>query len=341
MLHCSTRVCEVWELHPLLQCTFARDGPSNLPEEARLIMMKFAAAVAGMAALALVASAQSQSPAAKPKFEVAAIRLSKDCDGGGGATKSVSPLGRSDTSSPGRLSVNCATVMGLIQQAYVRYANGRLNQVDGSAPISGGPSWINSERYDINAKAEGSASLEMMSGPMLQALLEDRFKLKMRRETREIPVYDLTVTKGGPKLKSFEEGSCTPATTFPPPPPAPGEPPACNAMEVLLKPPALGGGGIVNVQSRTLDDFSKTLGRIMGRVVVNKTGIPGKFYFYMEFTPDETTPGIGIRSAPSDEPPGGRSIFTAIQEDLGLKLESAKGPGEFLILDSVERPSEN
>src|SRR5580658_4715292 len=244
MLHCSTRVCEVWELHPLLQCTFARDGPSNLPEEARLIMMKFAAAVAGMAALALVASAQSQSPAAKPKFEVAAIRLSKDCDGGGGATKSVSPLGRSDTSSPGRLSVNCATVMGLIQQAYVRYANGRLNQVDGSAPISGGPSWINSERYDVNAKGEGNADPEMMLGPMMQALLEDRFKLKMRRETREVSVYDLTVAKNGPKLKPSKEGICD--VTKLPGPPSPGQVPGCNFMLMAQGP----NMGVVDMQAR-------------------------------------------------------------------------------------------
>src|SRR5580658_7636377 len=203
-------------------------------------MKKLALIAAGMAAIA-----QSQSPAAPiPKFEVAAIRLSKDCDGGGGATKSVSPLGRSESSSPGSLNVNCATVMGLIQQAYVRYANGRLNQVDGSAPISGGPSWINSERYDINAKADGNASPEMMLGPMMQALLEDRFKLKMRRETREVSVYDLTVAKNGPKLKPSKEGICD--VTKLPGPPSPGQVPGCNFMLMAQGP----NMGVVDMQAR-------------------------------------------------------------------------------------------
>jgi len=87
--------------------------------------------------------------------------------------------------------------------------------------ISGGPEWIDSERYDIDAKAERIAKSEMMQGPMLQALLEDRFKLKIHHGTREIPVYNLTVAKDGSKLQPFKEGSCTPndflLNPFPPP----------------------------------------------------------------------------------------------------------------------------
>jgi uncharacterized protein (TIGR03435 family) len=313
-------------------------------------------AVVGMAALAALAAsvvvdfmnapfvlAQTQPPAAAGptgKFEVAAIRPSKDCDGG--ATKGVSPLGRNGASSPGSLNISCASVMGLIQQAYIRYANGRLNRMDGSAPISGGPSWITSERYDVNAKAEGSASLEMMNGPMLQALLEDRLKVKMRRETKEVPVYDLTVAKSGSKLKPFKEGSCT-VTTGPVPPP-PGQSPSCNTMELRLKGPTMGAAE-VDMRPRTIDDLSKILSRVMGRPVIDKTEITGGFDFFMEFAVDQSTPGLipppdAPHAAPGD-PPGGPSIFTAVQEQLGLKLEPAKGPGEFLVIDRVERPSAN
>ncbi|HEY1756089.1 MAG TPA: TIGR03435 family protein [Bryobacteraceae bacterium] len=298
-------------------------------------MKQFSLIVAAMAALG-PDQAQSQPPT--PKFDVAAIRLSRDCDGDAGATKGVSPVGRVGPSSPEGLTITCATAMGLIQQAYVRYANGRLNQTDGSPPVSGGPSWIGSERYDITAKADGSASLETMLGPMMQALLEDRFRLRVRRETRQVAVYDLTVARNGPKLRPFKEGTCTPVTKYPVPPPEPGRPPNCNAMELMMKGPA---AAVVDMQSRTLDDFSRILGRVLGRLVINNTGIPGNYDFHLEFAPDEATPGMGIRTAPSDDPAVGPSIFSAVQEQLGLKLESGKGPGEFLVIESVERPSGN
>src|SRR5580698_1221154 len=83
--------------------------------------------------------------------------------------------------------------------------------------ISGGPDWINSERYDIVAKADGSASGKQMTGPMLQTLLEDRFKLRFHRETKLLPVYELTVAKGGTKLKRSKEGGCIPFSMDSPP----------------------------------------------------------------------------------------------------------------------------
>ena len=110
------------------------------------------------------------------------------------------------------MTLNCITVQGLIDAAYVMYADGRnFNRMKQQLiPIEGGPGWIDSERYTINAKAENDANAYLMEGPLLQTLLENRFKLKIHRETREIPVYNLVVAKGGPKLKPFQEGSCTP-----------------------------------------------------------------------------------------------------------------------------------
>jgi uncharacterized protein (TIGR03435 family) len=142
--------------------------------------------------------AQSATASPPAKFEVASI---KPCKGDGG------PEG----SSPGRLNLGCRSVIDLIRSAYVFYVDGHfhLGYVD-RVPIEGGPGWINSERYDINAKAEGTPGEGMMQGPMLQALLERRFKLKVHRETKEGAAYAITVAKSGAKLQPFKEGSCTP-----------------------------------------------------------------------------------------------------------------------------------
>ena len=290
------------------------------------------------------ATAFGQPASPRPAFEVASIRPCRGGDSpGAGATKGGSPGGSGGSPSPGRLILNCATVTGLIQQAYGTYANGHPNPRWSVPPISGGPAWIDSDRYDINAKAQDSASREMMNGPMLQALLEDRFKLKTRRETREIPVYELTVAKGGPKLQSFKDGSCTPLdrTKALPPPRAPGQTPLCNGM-ILLKGSSM---GTANLQGTTLDEFSKSIGLMLDRPIIDITGIAGRFDFRLEFALDQSTPGFFLPgggaqvAGPSD--PAGPSIFTAVQEQLGLKLEPAKGPREFLIINRVERPSEN
>jgi uncharacterized protein (TIGR03435 family) len=292
-------------------------------------MMNRALIVAGLA----ISTSLLLGQTATPKFEVASIRPSADCDAAGRRGGAASP-------SPGRLTVTCLPLALLIQSAYDRYADGHLNS-GLPIPITGGPAWIDSSRYDINAKAEDNASLEMMSGPMLQALLEDRFKLKLHRETREIPVYALTVAKGGFKLHQLEDGSCPPAMS------------SADTVALLQAGKALPkfcgstllGKNTADFRGMSIDEFSKNLGRVLDRPIVEKTGIAGLFDFHLEFAPDEATPLFfrfnALRAAAGDDPPGGPSIFTAMQEQLGLKLEPAKGPGEFLIIDSVERPSDN
>ncbi len=222
-----------------------------------------------------------------------------------------------------------------------------IRPVEIGSDFRGGPSWINSERYDIEAKADGNPSAQTMEGPMLQALLEDRFNLKIHRETRDILVYELTVAKGGPKLR-------------PPPVPSPGAGIAgvglwpmseadCKRLDPPNLPDAVCGAAraadaqgekpaFVEYHGLTLDQTSAALVRVLDRPVIDKTGVAGIFHVHVEFAPDGATPQF--RPGPSDEPVG-PSIFTAFQEQLGLKLEPAKGPGEFLVIDSVERPSEN
>jgi uncharacterized protein (TIGR03435 family) len=182
---------------------------------------------------------------------------------------------------------------------------------------------------------------------MLQALLEDRFNLKIHRETRDIPVYELTVAKGGPKLR-------------PPPVPPSGSGIAgaglwpmseadCKRLDPRDLPDAVCGAGraadaqgdkpaFVEYHGLTLDEISAALVRVLDRPVIDKTGVAGIVHVHFEFAPDGATPQF--RAAPGDEP-AGPSIFTAFQEQLGLKLEPAKRPGEFLVIDSIGRPSEN
>ncbi len=213
-------------------------------------------------------------------------------------------------------------------------------------PFSGRwPAWITSDRYDINAKAPGAQNQGMMKGPMLQTLLEDRFKVKLHRETKEGPVYAMTVAKGGLKLEPFKEGSCTPVDpNIPQTRPAPGQGHLCDTFRIAQK----GLNLTVEIDGMNLDELSKSFGQLMDRPIIDKTGISGRFDVRLQFTPDETTPRLFRRSgdAGGGQPataadPSGPSIFTAFQEQLGLKLDPAKGPSEFFVVDHVERPSAN
>jgi uncharacterized protein (TIGR03435 family) len=267
-----------------------------------------------------LAQAQTAALATAPQFEVASVKACKD-DGRSG----------SPAPSPGRLDTSCMTVMGLIQIAYERFAGGRFHPLDfrDFPPIEGGPKWVDSDRFEISAKADGRFSQAMLNGPMLQALLEDRFKLKLHRESRVVPVYDLTIAKGGPKLQPLKEGSCTILDLeHPAPPPPPGEKPAvaCGTISGRRKGPQQ----MMDVHGMSLDEFSKFGMGLFGRPVINRTGIAGKFDWHLEFAPSNAGDDLA-----------GPSIFTAIQEQLGLKLVPAKGPTDFLVIDQLQRPSEN
>jgi uncharacterized protein (TIGR03435 family) len=284
----------------------------------------------------LLASAQSAAQserAARPEFVVASVKTCRDGNsaldkrGGGGGE-----------SSPETLHLDCSTVMDLINGAYVLFANGHVNPRS-HVPIEGGPAWINSVRYQINAKADSARGQGMMRGPMLQTLLEDRFKLKIHHETREVPAYVLTVAKGGLKLHPFQEGSCIPldfahfVEQFPPQP-FPELPP--GQKYCLGGTTAQGANVALEAKGMSLDSFIKYSLPGLDRPVVNKTGITGLFDFHLEFAPDETT---GATATPPEVE--GLSIFAALERQLGLKLEPAKAPGDFLVIDHVEKPSAN
>jgi uncharacterized protein (TIGR03435 family) len=302
----------------------------------RLIFARKAAlAVAAMGALAAVvvglvlapailAQAPARSAAsATPKFEVASIKPCK-ADVGGGVRVGNFKV------SPGRLTVNCLGVMGMIREAYLEYESGHYHHMHlFEVPIEGAPGWVQSDRYSIEAKAEDTASQEIMEGPMLQALLEDRFQVKVRRATREVPVYELTVAKGGPKLQPFDR-SCIPVDwdKTPQDPPTPKGPGDCRNVGGVSGTNLTRYWRGISIDNLILAILGKA---IVGRPVINKTGIAGVFDIHLEFTREQN----------SDKPDAGPSIFTALQEQLGLKLVPAKGPEEYLVIEHVERPSEN
>jgi uncharacterized protein (TIGR03435 family) len=244
-----------------------------------------------------------------PKFDVASVRPSSTCQSGG-----RSP-GR-DAASPDRLDVGCRTVMELIQTAYGR-----------DVAVSGGPAWINSEQYDIDAKAETAQSQATMRGPMLQALLAERFQLKVHHESKEVPVYALTVGKGAPKLQVAQAGKCTPR----------GEPrqPGLFPCGVFAPSPAKDGA---YAYGTTLADFCVSISGLLDRQVVDKTGIDGRFDIFIEAPLEPRT--VGAPDEHSLTGPLGSALLAGIQK-VGLKLESAKGAKEFLVIDRVERPSAN
>jgi uncharacterized protein (TIGR03435 family) len=279
-----------------------------------------------MVVLEICAAVTMMAPdSAAQSFEVASIKPCKD-------PTQVNRGGRGN-STPGRLNINCRSLMGVIQEAYLKYAGGHANPTwVYDVPIEGGPSWIRTERFDLNAKAEGEASIETMTGPMLQALLEDRFKLKIHRETREVSVYELTVVKGGPKLPNFHEGSCIPVDFTK----TPLEP---NSQRCPSRGDFKGPIMTITARGMTVETFAKLFLR-MDRPVIDKTGIEGRFDFQLEFVPDESTPDFFRRRGAPPLDPAGQSIFGALQQ-LGLKLVPAEGHRDVLVVDSAERPSEN
>jgi len=210
------------------------------------------------------------------------------------------------------------------------YSDAQYNPLALSIKVEGGPGWMNSEsdRFDLAAKPEGVASGEMMQGPMLQTFLEDRLKLKIHRETRDIPTYGLSVAKGGIKMERLEDGSCLSSGS--------AQQPTSAVQKPLCSQGSMARSGQNNeiqgmdFRAINMGDFIGVLKYYLDRPVVDKTGLAGRFNLHLQFARD-----LSATDTPAP------SIFTAVQEQLGLKLEPTTGPGEFLVIDSIERPSEN
>lgn len=253
----------------------------------------------------------AQNAAAPPAFEVATIKPSDP---------SVRrPVGMFPAAG-GRLNVTGESLRLMIREAY----GVKDDQ------ISGGPGWSATDPYDIVAKAGGDpANAQLML--MVQSLLADRFRLKLHRETREGPVFALVVGKNGPKLRQPKSGGETPNSE------TPGNQTPGNETWIRIARIGPFDRSAVSfratAQNASMPLLAERLRDFVGRPVVDRTGIQGAFDFSFEFAPD-------VGQADITQTDGAASIFTAIQE-LGLRLESSKGPVELLIVDHAERPSGN
>lgn len=242
-----------------------------------------------------------------PAFEVASIKPSDPNE-----------RGTSVHTSPGRYTATGITTKNLIMNAY----NIKRYQLEGA------PGWTGTERYDITAKLEDSG--EKLPRPSerarqirtaLQKLLAERFQLAIRRETRTLPAYALTVAKGGFKLKT-----------------EPYDEDKGSSMSM--------GPGKLTAKRTTMDGLANILAGNLDRPVADMTGIQGACDFSLTWTPDdavrtEKPTGAGEGPAAATDMAAGPSIFTALQEQLGLKLEPRKAPVEIIVVERIEKPVEN
>jgi uncharacterized protein (TIGR03435 family) len=287
--------------------------------EPRFFAKVLLVAAASLAVTSLAQTSAPQSPsspphaptsaATPPVFEVAAIKLNQS---GSGSSRSNLNNGRFT-------GINVSLKNLMEYNAYGIPGNRILD----------GPKWLDSTKFDIDAKmdeseanhlqtlAHGARRLETQA--MFQQLLADRFKLAVHWETRELPVYALTVAKKGPKLqptKETREGSGTSSD---------------NSRS----------GSVFTAKGVTLPELAagltQELSRELGRDIIDKTEIKGRYDLTLKWTPDS---GAATDSAASTGDPG-PSIFTAVQEQLGLKLEPAKAPVQVLVIDHAEMPSAN
>jgi uncharacterized protein (TIGR03435 family) len=191
--------------------------------------------------------------------------------------------------------------------------------------ISGGPGWINSQKFDIAAKPEGGALPRQMQ-LMMQSLLEERFKLQLHRETKEHPVYMLVPAKSGMKLRT-STADCEALSREDPP----GQPSRRQCGAWFSGPNQFTGTKI------SMSAFVEDLANLLGRPVVDKTGFTSEFDVHLQWSPIEEDKAEQDNSDATASP----AIFTALQEQLGLKLESGKGPVETLVIDRIEKPDAN
>jgi len=320
------------------------------------------------AALTLVSAvALAQTPTDKPTFEVASVKPSPPPTPG---TFYMGSSGGPGTSDPGQATFRNVTQRMLLAQAY-----------DVQDYQISGPSWLESERYDIVAKVPKGATKEQFR-LMLQNLLAERFKLTLHHETKDLPRYELVVAKGGSKLKEAAPAPASdesapkdgPGAPPPPPPgsgfgPPPGQPPAGVTFRPQLGkdgfptlPPGMGHGNammiMMNGRMRLVGSalpaskLAEALAMQLGRPVVDKTGLTGNYDFNLDFDPAGL---VGMRGmvppmlpvgGPSGGPDGSganppesedASLFTALQQQLGLKLEQKKGPLDLLVIDHSEK----
>jgi uncharacterized protein (TIGR03435 family) len=282
----------------------------------------------------------------KPHFEVATIKPRK-------STQPVTSvdlnffMAAGKSARHGRFQLNGAPLTVLIELAY--------NVKD--SQVLGAPEWVNTDGYDVVAKTDGDVDFEQMR-PMLRTLLADRFGLAIRQETRQLPVYEMELAKGGVKLAATSPESCAKLdrdNAVKPPVPvvpatlraanAPASPtPFCGGKRITMLGP--GRGTLIEARGISMPALASMFSDQVGVPVVDKTALGGLWDVHLQFLAveggkddprqrsDTSDAGVAVNPSPV-------SLFTALQEQLGLRLRPARGPVEVLVIDHVDRPSEN
>jgi bla regulator protein BlaR1 len=261
---------------------------------------------------ALLAAAPAAPAAQSPEPSFDAVSIKRNTSAAGSSSLGL-PIGSA-------FNMTNMSMLGAISTAYP------VKNPD----IIGAPDWLRTDRYDIVAKAPGKPTREEVTA-MLRTMMRERLKLAAHVESREIPVYALVVAQPNhPGLKAFTQDcdAIRAARNAPTPegrpsgPPPPGTAPPCGYAWST----AIFAGGI------TMETLAGMLDRQAGRVVLDRTGLPGRYEFTLRFAP------TGSSANGADDPP---SIFTALQEQLGLRLEPARAPVDTLVIEHIERPSDD
>jgi uncharacterized protein (TIGR03435 family) len=211
--------------------------------------------------------------------------------------------------------------------------------------LVGGPGWSRTSSFDIEGKVapEDAPKLKAMKidekRQMVVTLLEERFGMKFHHETRDLPMYELVVARGGVKMQASKP---TNPDDPPSPPPAPGQLPKLGRHSLMMN-----GRGHIESTGTDMSSLARVLSGQLGRTVVDKTGLTGDFDYKLDWTPDEMAPAMtkSGNPTPGDNPPSqdavGPSLFTALEEQLGLKLDSTKGPSDVIVIDELDQPTAN
>jgi uncharacterized protein (TIGR03435 family) len=250
-----------------------------------------------------------------PTFEVASVKPNKS-----GTTQAN--IG----APPNGVNIVNLPLRGIIQLFF---------QINQPSKVIGIPDWTITERFDINARASGPITADERRA-MMQALLADRFKLVARKEKREVTVLALILNRNdgklGPNLTE-NKGCIQPGAAA-----AQAETPAAAQQPVCG--PKAGGAGRLLLVGVPMQQFTSLLALVLGRTLVDKTGLTGRYDIDLNYAPERQIPaGLETPGTPAD--PNGPSIYTAVREQLGLKLEQQKDQEEVLVIDHIERPSEN
>jgi uncharacterized protein (TIGR03435 family) len=297
-------------------------APKQIKHLLVLVLLSFLPAFAGRGQTILPSTPPpAQSPAASPAAQTPAPAVANDA--AAPPSFDVASIRANTTSSDGHHHIyndpaeSHFRAVNLSIKDLIQFAYGLPD-----SQILGGPAWLDSAMYDIDAKSDASADAQLHALPasearrqkqlMVQALLAERFQLKTHQETRQLPLFNLVLARDGPKFKADNSLGNTVDT-------------GRNHLHI-------------SGTQDTVATLARELAQVLGRVVIDDTGLAGSYDLRLRWTPDNDPPPM-LNGQPDPNPPP--DIFTALQEQLGLKLESAKGPVPVLVIDHIERPSGN